>query len=205
MSPRPYQLGKRQAQVDQARQRVLSASRALLAESDNYTAFTVEAVAKRADVARATVYYQFGSKTGLLEAVCDDLARGGGMGHLDAAFGQGDPVGALEAFVGAFARFWEADRPVLRRLRALAELDPEVATVIRARDERRMQGLEVLSARLVPADQGAAHELARVLHMLTSFEAFNALAAGESRFAEVIPVVMTLASAAVASARARTG
>ena len=205
MSPRPYQLGKRQAQVDQARQRVLSASRALLAESDNFAAFTVEAVAKRADVARATVYYQFGSKTGLLEAICDDLARGGGMGHLDAAFGQGDPVGALEAFVGAFARFWEADRPVLRRLRALAELDPEVATVIGARDERRMHGLEVLSARLVPADRKAAHELARVLHMLTSFETFDALAAGESGFAEVIPVVVTLASAAVASARARTG
>ena len=56
-------------------------------------------------------------------------------------------------------------------------------------DERRMHGLEVLSARLVPADRKAAHEVARVLHMLTRFETFDDLAAGESRFAEVIPVV----------------
>jgi hypothetical protein len=40
--------------------------------------------------------------------------------------------------------------------------------------------------------------------MLTSFEVFDALAARESRLAEVILVAMTLARAAVASACART-
>ena len=33
-------------------------------------------------MARATVYYQFGSKTGLLEAVCDYLAEIGGLAGL---------------------------------------------------------------------------------------------------------------------------
>ena len=64
MSPRQYQMGKRREQVDESRRRVLDAARALLREGGSYTAFTVDAVAKRADVARATVYYQFGTKTG---------------------------------------------------------------------------------------------------------------------------------------------
>jgi AcrR family transcriptional regulator len=205
MSPRPYQLGKRQAQVDEARRRVLGAARELLARSDSYAAFTVEAVAKRADVARATVYYQFGSKTGLLEAVCDDLAEAGGMDHLSAVFQEAQPVAALEAFIEAFARFWAADRPALRKLRALAGLDPEVAAVIAERDGRRMQGLQVLSLGLTPADPPAARELARVLHMLTSFETFDALDPDEDGFAGAVPVVVTLAGAAVANARARRG
>ena len=82
MSPRPYQLGKRQDQIDESRQRVINAARALLAEATSYTNFTVDAVAKRADVSRATVYYQFESKTGLLEALCDALAEAGHMSDL---------------------------------------------------------------------------------------------------------------------------
>jgi AcrR family transcriptional regulator len=36
--------------------------------------FSVEAVARQAGVARMTVYYQFGSRRGLLEGICDSLA-----------------------------------------------------------------------------------------------------------------------------------
>src|ERR1035438_7997109 len=86
MSPRPYQLGRRQEQIDESRQRIIDAARSLLAEADSYTAFTVDAVARRADVARATIYYQFDSKTGLLEALCDALAEAGQLSELSAAF-----------------------------------------------------------------------------------------------------------------------
>jgi AcrR family transcriptional regulator len=130
MSPRPYQLGRRRADIDEGRRRILDAARALLAESTHHAAFTVEAVAKRADVACATVYYQFGSKTGLLEAVCDSLAERGGMTELATAFTTPDPDDALLLLVAAFARFWDTDRHVMRRLRALAALDPDVAAVI---------------------------------------------------------------------------
>ena len=68
MSPRPYDLGKRRDQVDDNRRRVIDAARALLTEATTYTAFTIDAVAARAGVARATVYYQFGSKTGVLRS-----------------------------------------------------------------------------------------------------------------------------------------
>jgi AcrR family transcriptional regulator len=180
MSPRPYQLGKRQALINESRRRVIGAARALLAEAVSYPAFTVDAVAKRADVARATVYYQFRSKTGLLEAVCDDLAETGGMGDLAHAFGRPDPRDALRDLIMAFGRFWAADRLVMRRLRALAVLDADVQAVVAARDERRRHGLGVIAGRLLGAADvtppAGAERAIGVLQALTSFEFFDSLA-----------------------------
>jgi AcrR family transcriptional regulator len=191
MSPRPYDLGRRQAQVDANRRRVLDAARELLGDATAYTGFTVDAVARRADVARATVYYQFGSKTGLLEALCDDLAERGGMERLaDAdAFAEADAARALDRFIAAFGRFWSADREVTRRLRALARLDPEVAGVIEARDERKRAGLRVLAGE-------KSDESVRVLDALTSFETFDALAGDDRQPADVVPIVTRLVRAA---------
>jgi AcrR family transcriptional regulator len=197
MSPRQYQMGKRSEQVAESRRRVLDAARALLRDSDSYTAFTVDAVAKRADIARATVYYQFGSKTGLLEAVCDDIAEAGQMSGLAGAFTQADPETALREFVTVFGRFWAADRVVMRRLRALAALDPEVETVIAARDARRRAGLTVLASRL--GDAAADSEIVRVLYTLTSFETYDTLAGPNEDLTGVSPLVTGLALAALRS------
>ncbi len=199
MSPRPYQLGKRQDQIDESRRRVIDAARSLLAEAGSYRAFTVEAVAKKADVAKATIYYQFESKTGLLEAVCDALAEAGGMSGLAAAFTDPDPIAALRTFVETFGRFWDADRSAMRRLRALAALDPEVGAVISARDDRRRIGLGVLAGRLAedrtPARRIDPADLTRVLYVLTSFETFDALAPPDAALASVVADVVNLAEA----------
>lgn len=201
MSPRRYQLGKRQEQVDESRRRVLGAARALLGNAAGYTAFTVDAVAKKADVARATVYYQFGSKTGLLDAVCDDLAEAGQMSDLAAAFANPDPREALRGFVGGFGRFWDADRAVMRRLRALAALDPEVGAVIASRDERRREGLTVLVRRLAQAGlvsaQAGEEGTVRALLALTSFETFDVLAGPGRRLTDVAPDISGLAEIAL--------
>ena len=92
------------------------------------------------------MYYQFESKTGLLEALCDALAEAGRMTELADAFADPDPIAALRRFITAFARFWAADRHIMRRLRALAVLDPDIAGVLAARDDRRRQGLRTLLA-----------------------------------------------------------
>jgi AcrR family transcriptional regulator len=202
MSPRPYNLGKRHEQVDQSRRQVLSAARALLGDSSGYTAFTVDAVAKGADVARGTVYYQFKSKTGLLEAVCDDLADSGGLINLVTAFTNPDPAGALAAFIDCFGRFWQADRPAMRRLRALAALDPEVHAVISARDQRRLEGLETLMDRFPkpPRARGgpaARHRKVRTLLAVTSFETFDVLAGPDQDLVAVVPQVVELSLAVI--------
>jgi AcrR family transcriptional regulator len=202
MSPRPYNLGKRQVQISQGRRQVLDAARALLAEVRSYGDFTVDAVAQRAGVARATVYYQFASKPGLLEAVCDDLAEAGGLADLADAFTQAEAGAAWRRFVAVFGRFWDADRLVMRRLGALAQLEPDVAAVIAARDQRRRQGIEVLLGRLLDESVGAAtrEAIARRLLALTSFETFDTLAGGDRSLTDVVPDVVELTAAVLRSA-----
>src|SRR5213593_3803282 len=149
MSPRPYRLGQRQAATELTRARILNAARELLMSSNGYSHFSIDAIARQADVARMTVYHQFGSKIGLLEGLCDSLAASGGMEQLATAFRQAEPLDALREYLLVFSRFWDADRLVMRRLRALAALDPDFEQVIRTRDERRRQGVHVIVQRLV--------------------------------------------------------
>src|SRR3954463_3080390 len=131
MSPRPYRMGQRQALTDQTRSRIIEATRELLIASDGFNGFSIDAVARQANVARMTVYYQFGSKIGLLEALCDSLAGQGGMEQLATAFRQPEPFDALAEYIAFFSRFWDADRLVMRRLRALAALDSDFEKVVR--------------------------------------------------------------------------
>jgi AcrR family transcriptional regulator len=195
MSPRPYRLGKREEAIGEGRRRILDAARELLRVSAAYPGFTVDAVARRADVARATVYYQFGSKTGLLEAVCDDLAEAGGMADLARVFTSPAPDAAIRDFITAFAGFWAADRVVMRRLRALAALDPDVGAVIAARDQRRREGLTVLVARLPAGTGPVAEQAVQMLYALTSFETFDTLAGPDRGLADALPLVTRLADA----------
>src|SRR6266849_1111354 len=124
MSPRPYRLGQRQAATEQTRARILSAARELLISPDGYSRFSIEAITRQADVARMTVYHQFGSKSGLLEALCDSLAASGGMEQVATAFRQPDPLDALMVYITVFSHFWDADRLVLRRLRGAGRTRP---------------------------------------------------------------------------------
>lgn len=201
MSPRPYRMGRRQEATEQTRAGILAAARELLVASDGFSGFTIEAVARQAGVARMTVYYQFGSKVGLLEALSDDLAARGQMERLAGAFRQAEPLAALDAFIAAFAHFWDADRDAMRRLRALAALDPDFEQVVRARDERRREGLHVLVRRLAEArgqpEAGGSEELVGELFMLTSFETFDTLAGRERMIEAVTPAVQRLARAAI--------
>src|SRR5947207_15410103 len=137
MSPRPYRLGQRETASSRTRGRIVEAARDLLAAEGGPAGFTLDAVARRAGVARMTVYYQFGSKAGLLEALFDSLGSRGGMGRLPGAFQRADALEALDELLGVFAGFWASDRLVIRRVRALAALDPDFGRAVGARDQGR--------------------------------------------------------------------
>src|SRR5258706_2736224 len=147
MSPRPYRLGQRQATTEQTHARIINAARELLAESSGFSGFSIDAVARQADVARMTVYHQFGSKIGLLEALCDSLAASGGMQQMAAAFSQSEPLDALQEDLLVFGHFWNVDRLVNRRLQALASPDPDFEQGVRASDEWRSGGDGVMAER----------------------------------------------------------
>src|SRR6266481_67763 len=193
MSPRPYRLGQRQVAADETRTRILDAARDQLARESS---FSIEAVARRADVARMTVYYQFGSKRGLLEALFDLLAARGGLHQLPTAFQQADPKLALDWLIQIFARFWSSDRLVMRRLRAMAALDPELDQVLRERSEGLRRALRViLSRQKGPAAQNA--DTIDLLFALISFESFDLLAGPERTPEQVAPIVKHAAAAIV--------
>jgi AcrR family transcriptional regulator len=195
MSPRRYCLGQRHAAADQTRARILAAARELLTTSGSIAGFTVDAVARQAGVARMTVYHQFGSKRGLLEALFDDVAARGQIGRLAEVFAQPDPLVALSEFIATFGRFWGSDRLIFRRLGGLKALDPDFAQGLAARDERRRAGLRVLLRRLGERPGPAAvsfDEAVDVVHALTSFETFDALAGATRRPEQVTALVQCL-------------
>ena len=202
MSPRAYRLGQRQVTTDQTRAKIIETTRELLANPEGLNGFSIEAVARQADVARMTVYYQFGSKIGLLEALCDSLANTGGMGQaqMRTVFMQPDPLVGLGELVNIFSRFWQADRLVNRRLRGLAALDRDFEQVISSRNEGRRKALTVLVQRIEAAGHSLiapSEELVNILFTLTSFEFFDGLAGPDRRADEAAPTVYRLALAAL--------
>jgi AcrR family transcriptional regulator len=191
-------LGRRQTAVDRTRARILRAALALLVARGN-AEFSIDAVARRARVTRATVYHQFGSRPRLLEALFDELAARGGMWDLAEVFRAPDPDDALARFITTFGRFWTAHRPIHRRLLALGALDAELDRTLRARQEWRRQGLQVIVGRMHlrhrPLTERSLDDAIDVLFMLTSFHTFDALAGAKRTPVDVAPTVLRLARA----------
>ena len=202
MSPRPYKLGKREGAATETRLRILTAARELLADESGAIDFSMEGIARRADVSRLTIYYQFKSRPGLLEALYDQLASRGNLRRIGEVFHEPDTSIALEKLVQIFVGFWSSDPIVIRRLRGMAALDAEMAPGLRARDARRQHIARELLGRmaLLRGRKGKLEELnlaADVLSMLTSFETYDTLSMTGHSEKEITETVIRLARSAV--------
>jgi AcrR family transcriptional regulator len=190
VSPRPYRSEGRHAATHETRQRILEAARTLL-RAEGPVSFTVDAIAEQAGVARMTVYNQFKSKRGLVDAISDDLAMRGGINRLPEAFKTEDAQAGLSILVDVFVRLWESELLVVRRLRALSTLDPELGH--EDRNQRRRHAIVVLLNKLA-AQRGTARleELetsADLILVLTSFDAFETLSGGGRDANDVVRIV----------------
>jgi AcrR family transcriptional regulator len=204
MSPRPYRMGKRQAAADDTRARILEAARQLLA-NESETDLGMEAIARRADVSRLTIYYQFKSRPGLLEALYDHLAIRGNMRRMAEVFHEADPSVALDKLVLTFVGFWSSDPVVIRRLRGMATLDAEIDQGIRSRDARRQHAArEIIRRTVLGGKKKLSTEqqnlTADVLSMLTSFESYDALARAGHTQRAILATLARMAHAAIDSA-----
>ena len=181
---------RRLAGIDATRGRILASARRVLVSGD---AFTLDAVARDAGLARLTIYDRFGTRDALIEAVYDDLAESGGLTRLPEAFTDPDPVAALDRFVAIFCAFYAAHRLVLRRLNALAVLRPGT-TVQQDRNPRRLQGLRVLLDRVAAAGhpRAAAPDVVHLVHVLTGFAFIDELAGPDSDPSAAAPQVVAI-------------
>jgi AcrR family transcriptional regulator len=187
---RTYRSEVRAAAADETRARIIAASRRLLGGGKDAPTFSLDAVAREAGVTRLTVYNQFESRRGLLEAVFDDIARQGGLFELRAVIVEGDVGVALRRLVAVFCCFWASHGRMFPRLSATTNLDEEIAASLKQRTERRRKALTALVHRLPGVREPA--DLIDVLFALTSFETFDALCVRHRSVAQVEALVWQL-------------
>src|SRR5713101_9850250 len=133
MPTRSYTSSVRTAAAAEKRERVIEAAARSLREDASIATFSLDAVAKAAGVTRLTVYNQFGSRRGLLEAVFDDIARQGGLQGLGDAMAMPDPYAALDRVVEIFCAFWNRDPAVGRLHEAMRSEERRVGKECRSR------------------------------------------------------------------------
>src|SRR5258706_894114 len=99
MPTRPYVSSVRTAAATEKRARVIEAAARSLRQDASIASFSLDAVARAAGVTRLTVYHQFGSRRGLLEAVFDDIAQRGGLTEIADAMAMADPRAAVDRLI----------------------------------------------------------------------------------------------------------
>jgi AcrR family transcriptional regulator len=178
---KPYESALRAAAAHAKRERVVAAATQCLREDGGLGGFSLDSVAKAAGVTRLTVYNQFGSRRGLLEAVFDDIAARGRLAAIPEALSLPDPLQGLDAIIDRFCEFWSSDEAIARLHDAMAT-DAEFAVALTARHERRRRLLQALMKRLVPADAPARQRRDAVdfVHAMTSFAMFRMLVANRN-------------------------
>jgi AcrR family transcriptional regulator len=194
MAARKYQLGRRQAEVDQTRDRILAAARAMVSELGPGS--SVGKVAQRAGVSRITVYNRFGSKAGLLEALVAEAGPpAAGVAPEETT---ADPYADLRFRIGQACASWAAD-PRLHR--QLAARSPGAAG---AGGGERSDHDHALAVRLAERDllrPGCSiKEAEDVIGTLLSFPVFDTLHKdGKRSVTAVAEILLRMASGLLAS------
>ena len=181
MSTRRYVSSVRTAAAAETRARVIEAAARSLREDSSIATFSLDAVAKLAGVTRLTVYHQFGSRRGLLEAVFDDIAQRGGLTEIARAMAMADPRAALDRLVEIFCAFWSRD-PAVDRLHEAMATDPEFAQALLERNERRRKTFNALVRRAAAKTTSprAQQDAVDMIFALTSFAMFAMLSKDRS-------------------------
>jgi AcrR family transcriptional regulator len=142
----------------------------------------VEQVASRAGVARATVYQHFGSRMGLVDAICDSFDENPALIAIRESVVLPDLDAALDGAITGTVRFWASEERVLEPLYGAAAVDPASRDLVERQSADRRNEFERLLHRI--AEGGRLRpELTRgralaTLLVLTSFPSFRELRRG---------------------------
>jgi len=156
----------------------MTAVRELLREG-RFHESTVEQVADRAGVSRATVYQHFRSRIDLVDAICETFDANPALIELRRTVMLPDPEGALIHTIALAMRFWESEDAILSGLYGVVAIDPAARDLVdRQRADRRGE-MRRLARRLHTAGAlrpglSAARAL-DILMVLTSYETYREL------------------------------
>jgi AcrR family transcriptional regulator len=149
----------------------MAAVRELLAEGSFHES-AVEDVAGRAGVARATVYQHFGSRLGLVDAICETFAENPALAAAKEAVDLPELELALDEVVASSFAFWASEENVLEQLYGVAAVDPAARDFVARQRGDRVRALERLAGRLREA---ARPDPLPALMLATSFETYREL------------------------------
>jgi AcrR family transcriptional regulator len=205
MGSRPYVSKARAAAAAETRQRLIDAALRFFREEQNVASFSLDAVARAAGVTRLTVYNQFGSRRGLLEAVFDTFAEHGGLNDLQVAMTRSNPRQGLDEVVAIFCRFWSSDEALPRLHDAMAG-DRELDQALSQRNERRRITIQELVERIAPAacSKKAKRDAVDIIFGMTSLGMFRSLAPTRSR-RSICPLVQNACQDALARLEGESG
>jgi AcrR family transcriptional regulator len=154
------------------------AVRELLAEGAFHTA-TVDEVAERAGIARATLYQHFRSRLDLIDDICDTFDANPALLSLRELVDHPDADTALAKTLANTVRFWSSEDAILAQLYGVVAIDPAARDLVeRQRADRRGEMQRLIrnlqaAGRLRPALR--ARSALALLMMLSSYESFREL------------------------------
>ena len=140
---RRYDSSGRQEQARRSRETVLDAAQRLFLDQ-GYVGTTIAGIAREAGVSVETVYKAFGGKAGVVRAVYQRGLTGRGPVP---AYERSDQMRAQETDPRVIMREWgrltaevaSVVSPIRLLIRSAALLDPEMAALLKANDEERLQ------------------------------------------------------------------
>jgi AcrR family transcriptional regulator len=166
----------------------MDAVRRLLEEGTFHEASVAE-IAQFAGVSRATLYQHFGSRVGLVDAICGSISENPSMAAIQAAPDLADPRDAATQMIGQGVRFWDSEESLHRHLYGLAEIDESAADFVERQTTDRRSVVDRIVRRLADAgalrDEVSQAQARATLLVLTSFHTYQELRAAGLSLEEI--------------------
>jgi AcrR family transcriptional regulator len=207
MPARTYRPRGRTAKSDETRRKITAAVAELMAEGTFHES-TVEQVADRAGIARATLYQHFRSRLELVDEMCDSFDANPALLALRESVTNADPAAALAETIAHTVTFWSSEDAILRQLYGVAAIDEAAADLVeRQRQDRRGEMTRLvrhLRKAGVMRDDVSDRQALALLMLLTSYESYVELRhAGASDRAAISTLLDVLQAQLTRQARRR--
>lgn len=182
----------RRPRSEQTRERITTAVRELLAEGTFHES-SVEQVAERAGLSRATLYQHFRSRLELVDAICDTFAVNPALLAVRRSVSLPDPRAALDETIANSVAFWASEDAVLAELYGVSAVDDAARDLVARQREDRRGELRRLQRTLGTPGRDA---LARLM-VLTSYETYRELRLAGLSVAAVVTTLQEMARTSV--------